>query len=126
MYRRGGGRSEFEAWFDAVCEACGPDGAISPGSAGVYVQVSRAGVHKCMKEGRLTAFLFNLDRSQGSGGNGGEAADAGRPYTLIPVRECKAWAQLLRARRRGEKTTNEPAGSNARVAETDRESWRQW
>jgi hypothetical protein len=126
MYRRDGGRGEFEAWFDAVCEACGPDGAISPGAAGIYAQVSRAGVHKRMKEGGLTAFLFHLDRTPGSGSTGNETVDTGRPYTLIPVRECKAWGQLLRARRRGDKGGQTRARPDRRVAETDRDSWRQW
>jgi hypothetical protein len=126
MYHQLGSQKEFERWFDAVCEACAPDGALSPGAAGIYAQVSRAGVHKRMREGRLTAFLFRLARGGGPDNNKDQSGDAGRPYTFIPVRECRAWAKSLKARRRGESHPREHTGHDARIASPDRDAWRQW
>ncbi len=128
VYRRSGPRDEFESWFDAVWETCGPDGAMSPGAAGIYAQVSRAGVHKRMKEGGLTAFLFHLDRGTGADGAPAQRSDRGRPYTFIPVRECRAWVELLKARRGGQKPLREFDEPESRIAEQEQagDSWRQW
>ena len=127
MYRRFGRREEFPAWFDAVCEACRPEGGVSPGALGLYANVSRVGVHKRMKEGGLTAFLFHLT-------NGGETAhdEEGpakisiRPYTIIPLTECRQWAALIHARRRGERPKAEPARQASEAGETREGTWRQW
>jgi hypothetical protein len=126
VYRRSGLRDEFESWFDAIWEACGPDGAISPGAAGIYAQVSRAGVHKRMREGGLTAFLFHLDRGNGADSANAQRSDTGRPYTFIPVRECRAWAELLKARRGGERHRRESTEPKSRISQPDGDSWRQW
>lgn len=126
MYRYSGSQEEFETWFDAVCEACGPDGVLSPGAAGAYARVSRTGVHKRMKEGGLTAFLFHLAQGPDSGGNGARAGEGGRPYTFIPVRECRAWAKILKRRRGGKKGERDHEIADRPKAPPDRDSWRQW
>ena len=60
MYRQYGKTDEMHKWFDAVDEICEPEGSISPGGVCGYVDVSRAGVHKRLKEGRLSGFLYHV------------------------------------------------------------------
>ena len=60
MYCKYGMEDEMSAWFDAITEICKPEGSVSPGGAAGYARVSRAGIHKRLKEGRLTAFLFHV------------------------------------------------------------------
>ena len=124
-YRQVGPRVEFEGWFDAVCEACAPHGVVSPGAVGMYTSVSRAGVHKRIKEGRLTAFLFHVVRGEQPSRPDEAAAGGGRPYTYIPVQECRGWAELLKARARGERVAQAGPKTAARAVQAD-DSWRVW
>ena len=48
IYRTEGPESHCEAWFNALSEAFG--GLISPGGVQMFAPVSRAGVHKRIKE----------------------------------------------------------------------------
>ncbi len=127
MYHRSGTREEFPGWFEAAWEVCGPEGGVSPGVVGQYADVSRAGVHKRMKEEGLTAFLFHL-----TGGKESLQVDedlakmAGRPYTIIPLAECRQWAALLQSRRRTKKHKAETAFQGLQVADNGEDSWRQW
>ncbi len=114
VYTRGGGREDLAGWLDAVWEACSPEGAVSPGLVALYAHVSRAGVHKRIKEGRLTAFMFHLESGPG-----------GRPITLIPLAECRAWAVALRRRRAGEPPPPIPMSVPKPAPQVD-DSWRQW
>ena len=59
MYRAYSSDVSFMVWWDAICEICGEESSVSPGGVAMYIKVSRAGVHKRMKEGRLTAFMFH-------------------------------------------------------------------
>jgi hypothetical protein len=102
---------------------------VSPGGVGMYARVSRAGVHKRMKEGRLTAFLFDVVRNRPASGGGGDPAGevgGGRPVTYIPVQECRAWARLLDTVRRGEQVTKAPVYRASQPDSVDSDSWRQW
>lgn len=128
MFRRFGSREEFPTWFDAACEACRPEGGVSPGVLGLYAQVSRAGVHKRMKEGGVTAFLFHLTDGDETFVHDLErlAKVGGRPYTIIPLAECRQWAALLQARRHGKRPEAEAARQASEAGETTERTWRQW
>lgn len=94
-YRRYGDVDDYQQWWDAVCEICGEESSVSPGGVAMYARVSRAGVHKRMKEGRLTAFMFHVVRGV-SKWTGREIYEGGpTPYIYIPGIECKRWAEIL-------------------------------
>lgn len=95
MYRQFGTEDDYAQWWDAVCEICGEDGSVSPGGVSMYARVSRAGVHKRMKEGRLTAFLFHVVKGTSWLTRRERLEAAGQPYIYIPGQECRAWADLL-------------------------------
>jgi hypothetical protein len=98
MYKRVGRREDLQEWWDAIWQICGRDGAISPGGVAGYCRVSRAGVHKRMKEGRLTAFLFYIVK-ESKFIRKKVLDEGGRPYIDIPSSECKAWAEDIIERR---------------------------
>jgi hypothetical protein len=63
----------------------------------MFAPVTRAGIHKRLKEGRLTAFYFQATEIRrtifGHKRKGRQTA-----YALIPVAECKAWGKELLGR----------------------------
>lgn len=66
----------------------------------MFAPVTRAGVHKRLKEGRLTVFYFQITQiTQTFWGKKRKVRETA--YALIPVSECKAWGAELR--RRGQK-----------------------
>ena len=91
----------------------------------MYAAVSRAGVHKRLKEGRLTAFLYHVTETGEPPGGGEAHKEAGRAYTYIPVQECRAWAEQLKFRGRRGEPAEERRVVPPRPAEED-QSWRQW
>ena len=94
-YRAYGTEEEENKWFDAVWEVCDPEMAVSPGGVSMFAKVSRAGVHKCLKDGRLTAFCFHvIEESKWIKGKP-VLREGKRPYCYIPVVECRAWAKHL-------------------------------
>lgn len=96
MYRKEGSDDEVGAWFDALARSFPGEQFVSPGGVSMYVEVSRAGTHKRMKEGRLTAFLFHVVRQERNL-FGYQKKLKQRPYIYIPVSECKAWGAELKA-----------------------------
>lgn len=94
-YRAYGKEEDINKWFDAVWEVCEPDMAVSPGGVSMFVKVSRAGVHKAIKEGRLTAFCFYLMEDSKFLKGKQVPVNGKRPYCYIPVVECRAWANRL-------------------------------
>lgn len=105
MYRRYGTEADFADWWDAVLEACGEESCVSPGGVAMYARVSRAGVHKRMKEGRITAFLFHVVKGVSRWTKREILDNAGQPYAYIPCEECKAWAKIMKEKmdRKGRK-----------------------
>jgi hypothetical protein len=97
MYRRSGSDEEVGPWFDAIGDAFPEDSFVSPGGVSMYAPVSRAGVHKRIKEGKLTMFLFHVVRQERTM-FGYQKKLKELPYGYIPVSECKAWANELAAR----------------------------
>lgn len=95
VYRREGQEHEVGEWFEAIDAIAGP--LVSPGGVGMFAPVTRAAVHKRLKEGRLTAFCFHTIQTR-TGFFGKKKAFRGSPYGYIPVSECKAWAEELKER----------------------------
>ena len=96
IYRAQGTEEENGLWFDAICSIA-PDGVVSPGGAGMFAPVSRPAVHKRMKDGKLTAFLFHVTRKKKNWlGRPREVRTS--PFVYVPVIELKAWAEEIKAR----------------------------
>jgi hypothetical protein len=95
VYRREGFEYEVGEWFSALNALWSP--IVSPGGVSMFVPVSRAAVHKRLKEGRLTAFCFHV-RETKKGFFGKTKTVRGTPYVYIPVSECHAWAEELKER----------------------------
>jgi hypothetical protein len=96
LYRRYGTQEDYRAWFSAVSKICKPEGLVSPGGAAGYARVSRAGVHKRLKEGRLTAFIFHEIKDLKFLKGRKTLVDGRSPSSgYVPVSECKAWAAEL-------------------------------
>ena len=64
FYRREGSDEECGEWFEAIGRIFEGDVGLSPGGVAMFVPVSRAAVHKRLREGRLTGFAFHVT-SQG-------------------------------------------------------------
>ncbi len=59
-YRREGTHAQCAEWFEALGEYYKGDVGLSTNGVVLFVPVSRAGVHKRIKEGKLTAFFFYI------------------------------------------------------------------
>lgn len=95
MYQAEGSEAASGPWFEAVTEIAGQ--CVSPGGAPMFVRVSRAAVHKRIKEGRLTAFTYYVTHtSKGLFGKKRTAREL--PLVYIPVCELKLWANELEER----------------------------
>ena len=85
-------------WWDVVCEISGDEGSLSPGGVSMYANVSRAGVYKRMKEGRITAFLYHEVKGVGGIFSRHEILDCFMPYTYIPGIEIRRWGEYINSR----------------------------
>src|ERR1017187_17627 len=95
FYRREGSDEECGDWFQAIGRIFGGDVGLSPGGVAMFVPVSRAAVHKRLREGRLTGFAFYVT-SHGKSMWGKPRKIKESPYLVVPVSECKAWAAELK------------------------------
>jgi hypothetical protein len=95
IYRNEGDHFAMQRWFYAICEFVGP--CVSPGGAAVYAGVTRAGVYKRMRAGKITAFCFHIIGKKKTL-FGGEKKLKQWPLVYIPVEECKAWDKELHER----------------------------
>ncbi|MFA6546953.1 MAG: hypothetical protein WCS99_21230 [Limisphaerales bacterium] len=96
VYRAEGSYDESGEWYERLLELT-DDSFVSPGGVSMFVPVSRAAVHKRLKEGRLTALCFHVVHREKTFFGTTRKAKA-RPYIYIPVSECKAWAKELQER----------------------------
>jgi hypothetical protein len=121
LYKAVGGRDDFREWSDAVFEICGGESAVSPGGAALYTYASRAGVHKRLKEGRLTGFCFSIAKDSTFIKGRKTLEEGGRPYVYIPYSECKAWAAEMEEREKSEdiKTLKLEAGGTIKDLDDD-------
>ena len=118
IYRREGTYKESGEWcveMDEVFE----DKFVSPGGVGMFVPVSRAAVHKRMKEGRLTALCFHVVHDEKTFFGNVRKAKA-TPFVFIPVSECKAWAKEIEEKR-GQVEIIEPGDASQEFLEKDPE-----
>lgn len=102
LYKAIGGRDDFRVWSDTVFEICEPEGAVSPGGASLYTYATRAGVHKRLKEGRLTGFCFSIAKDSRFIKGRKTLEEGGHPYVYIPYSECRAWAAEMTEREKTE------------------------
>ncbi len=91
--------------------------------------VQRAAVHKRIKEGKLTAFFFYITRIE-STFFGTKRKVKLRPYIVLSVCECKAWAAEMK-RRMGyldapDETPEKEAKEALDFAETDPKDKGNW
>ena len=96
-YRREGTFAECGQWFEALGEFYKGDVGLSPSGVSMFVPVTRAAVHKRIREGRLTAFTFYITKGETSF-LGVKRKAKQRPYICLSVNECKAWAVELKYR----------------------------
>jgi hypothetical protein len=104
IYRSEGSHDDCGAWFEAIHKHLDGVG-LSPGGVSMYVPVSRAAVHKRIKDGKLTAFTFHITRET-TGFLGKKRKAKEQPYILLSIAECKAWAEEFK-RRRGYQPENQ-------------------
>lgn len=95
VYRREGLESECGEWFQALDAFTGP--LVSPGGVSMFAPVTRAAVHKRLKEGRMTAFCFHSLVTK-TGFFGRKQTIRETPIVYIPVSECRAWAEEIKER----------------------------
>jgi hypothetical protein len=114
IYRREGTYKESGEWCVAMDEEF-DDKFVSPGGVGMFVPVSRAAVHKRMKEGRLTALCFHVVHDEKTFFGNVRKAKA-TPFVFIPVSECKAWAKEI-AEKRGQVETVNPGDESQEFLE---------
>ena len=94
FYKATGDENDFRKWQEALLEIGFLHGTYSPVSVASFVQVSRAAVHKRLKEGRLTGFLFQKIKGKDGADSGKPLMLDGSPACFIPVIECKAWRDI--------------------------------
>ena len=96
-YRREGTHEECGQWLEALGEHYKGDVGLSPSGVSMFVPVLRAGVHKRIKDGKLTAFFFYITKVR-STFFGSRLKTKQRPYIVLSVSECKAWAEEMKRR----------------------------
>jgi hypothetical protein len=94
-YRREGTHAQCAEWFEALGEYYKGDVGLSTSGVVLFVPVSRAGVHKRIKEGKLTAFFFYITEEETTL-FGAKRKAKQRPYIVVSVSECKAWAAEIK------------------------------
>ena len=128
FHMRRGSYVECGRWFQDLHRLTN-DLFIPPGGIGMFVPVSRAAINKRLREGRLTAFGFQIVEKQKSC-FGTERPGKSRPFIYIPVSECRLWAAELALRTGveehiigdldGSSSTRNPLRRETRPASCDR------
>lgn len=95
IYRKDAPEDESPFWSEAIFDVIGP--CLSPGGAASFVGVSRAAVHKRLKEGSLTGFFFYSTKARRSL-FGAEKMKRELSIAYIPLAECKEWRDELQQR----------------------------
>lgn len=111
IFRNFGDQAHYAEWFDAIVKHVGP--TLSPGGVAGFVHVSRVAVHKRIKAGKLTAFMFYAPENN-------ERLpiylrlfrDPANPYMYIPYEECVAWAKELSERGTGSSAVPSPGADD--------------
>lgn len=95
LHHQEGSDEDTALWYDRISEEVGH--CVSPGGVTMYAPVSRAAVHKRMKEGKLTAFFFHAVKRRLKI-FGFQKVMRESPYIYVPISECKAWGAEVRQR----------------------------
>jgi hypothetical protein len=109
IYRKAGPQEEMTYWYSLIVERFGH--AVSPGGVAMFAPVSRAAVHKRIKEGKLTCFRYDITHRKRS--LFGVKKDVRELEVLmVPESECRAWGKEIeqRAIERGVVTEKELEG----------------
>ena len=96
-YRREGTFKECGEWLEKLGEYYKGDVGLSTSSVVLFVPVSRASVYKRIKEGKLTAFFFYVTHEE-TRLFGAKRRAKERPFIVVSVSECKAWAEEIKRR----------------------------
>jgi len=96
-YRLEGTHAECGQWIEDLGLYYKGDVGISPAGVTMFVPVQRAAVHKRIKEGKLTAFFFYITHIE-STFLGIKRKVKLRPYIMLSMSECKAWAAEMKRR----------------------------
>jgi len=109
IFRQIGSQNHSAEWFEVISEQFGK--LVSPGGVCMFAPVSRAAVHKRLKEGRLTAFCFHPEETN-KGLFGTRKNVRQTPYCYIPASEAMCWRKEIeeRMQRRGDLTQEELEG----------------
>lgn len=94
-YRREGTHAECAQWVETLGEHYKGDVGLSPSGVSLFVPITRAGIHKRIRDGKLTAFTFYITRRETSF-LGVKRKAKQRPYIMLSVSECKAWAAEMK------------------------------
>jgi hypothetical protein len=95
MYRKEGPEDDIPFWTQMIFKVIGP--CLSPGGAAQYVGVSRAAVHKRLKDGNLTGFFFYSTKARRSFfGGGKEKRELSVGY--VPLDQCEIWRKEIERR----------------------------
>jgi hypothetical protein len=99
-FKRKGAQEEVGHWYDVLSATVGP--TVSPGGVRMYVPVTRAAIHERIERGRLSMFEFDVVRRV-TNLFGTSKAVQERPYSFVPVTECRGWRAEIedRAKARG-------------------------
>ena len=117
LYRAYGSEDECQKWTDAVFEICGNAACLSPGGAAGYVGVSRPGVHKKLKSGGLTGFVFHITKDSIFFKGKKKLSANAFFYCYIPRSELKAWAAELDKKREKHELEQEEVMGNGNYNE---------
>jgi hypothetical protein len=111
IYRAEGPKEQTGDWYEALDKHAGP--LVSPGGAGMYCPVSRAAVHKRIKEGKLSCFLYHSIISRTKLWSKKEKTLRDSPFGYVAVSELKQWRKEIeeRAITQGKVTAEELEGS---------------
>lgn len=100
LFKAVGTREDLIKWIAIVDEICGDQGNVSPGGAAAIAGVTRAAVHKRLKEGRLTGFCFYVVKTKKLIVEIKYLEELGRANICdIPVSECVDWAKSIDLRK---------------------------
>lgn len=99
LYRAYGSEENCRKWTDAVFEICRDAGCLSPGGAAGYAKVTRPGVHKKLKSGGLTGFVYHITEDSILFKGKKKLSANAFFYCYIPRSELKAWADELERKR---------------------------
>ncbi len=95
VYRKAGPHEEIRYWYSLIESRFGH--AVSPGGVAMFAPVSRAAVHKRIKDGKLTCFRYDIThRKRNLFGVSKEVREL--EVLMIPESECRAWGKEIERR----------------------------